>query len=68
MSPAAAVIGLVIRIVGAMVCSKKAKELNRSPEGWGFFGFLTPIIAMIWIQFKKPVLKFEEPDSFKKEL
>jgi hypothetical protein len=65
MSPAAAVIGLVIRIVGAMVCSKKAKELNRSPEGWGFFGFLTPIIAMIWIQFKKPVLKFEEPDSFK---
>jgi hypothetical protein len=65
MSPGAAVIGLVIRIVGAMVCSKKAKELNRSPEGWGFFGFLTPIIAMIWIQFKKPVLKFEEPDSFK---
>jgi hypothetical protein len=65
MSPGATVIGLVIRIVGAMVCSKKAKELNRSPEGWGFFGFLTPIIAMIWIQFKKPVLKFEEPDSFK---
>ncbi len=64
MSPAAAIIGLAIRIVGARVCSKKAKELNRSPEGWGFFGFLTPIIAMIWIQFKKPVLKFDETDNF----
>jgi hypothetical protein len=60
MSPAAAIIGLVIRIVGVSVCSKKAKELNRSPELWGFFGFLTPILAMIWIQFKKPILKFEE--------
>jgi hypothetical protein len=62
MSPAAAILGLVIRIVGVMVCSKQAKSLNRSPELWGLFGFLTPIIAMIWIQFKKPVLKFEEPD------
>lgn len=63
MSPAAAILGLVIRIVGVMVCSKQAKTLNRSPEGWGFFGFLTPILAMIWIQFMKPIMKFEEPEG-----
>lgn len=50
------ILGLVLRIVGAIVCSNKAKELNRSTGGWGFFGFISPIIAMIWIQFMKPVM------------
>jgi hypothetical protein len=63
MSPLAAILGLIIRIVGVIVCYNKAKSLNRSPEGWGFFGFIAPIMAMIWIQFKKPVLKFEEPTN-----
>jgi hypothetical protein len=53
------ILGLVLRIVGAVVCSNKAKELNRSTGGWGFFGFISPIIAMIWIQFMKPVMVWD---------
>ena len=52
------VIGL--RIAGVIVCSNKAEELNRSKGGWGFFGFVSPILAMIWIQFMKPVMKWDE--------
>ena len=50
------IIQMVLRIVGSIVCSNKAKELNRSTGGWGLFGFLIPILAMIWIQFMKPVI------------
>jgi len=50
---------LVLRIVGAVVCSNKAKELNRSTSGWGFFGFISPIVAIIWIQFMKPIMVWE---------
>ena len=49
------IVVLVLRVVGIVVCSKKAKELNRSTSGWGFFGFISPILAMIWIQFMKPI-------------
>jgi hypothetical protein len=45
----------VLRIVGAYVCSNTARELNRSSGGWGFFGFVSPIIAMIWINCLKPI-------------
>lgn len=45
----------VLRIIGIFVCSSKAKELNRSSAGWGFFGFISPIIAMIWIHCLKPI-------------
>jgi hypothetical protein len=51
---------LGLRIAGIVVCSNKAKELNRNSVGWGFFGFFSPIVAMIWIQFMKPIIKFEE--------
>ena len=53
------ILGLVLRIVGAVVCSNKAKELNRSTGGWGFFGFISPILAMIWIQFMKPIMVWD---------
>ena len=53
------IIGLILRIVGIFVCASKAKELNRSAGGWGFFGFASPILAMIWIQFMKPVTDWE---------
>lgn len=53
------ILGLLLRIVGTIVCSNKAKELNRSSGGWGVFGFFMPIIAMIWIQFMKPVMKWD---------
>ncbi|HLU86831.1 MAG TPA: hypothetical protein VKZ44_03680 [Taishania sp.] len=53
------ILGLALRIVGAVVCSNKAKELNRSTGGWGFFGFISPIIAMIWIQFMKPIMVWD---------
>ncbi len=53
------IVQLVLRIIGVVVCSNKAKELNRSTGGWGFFGFVSPIIAMIWIQFMKPVMVWD---------
>jgi arginine exporter protein ArgO len=50
------IVGLVLRIVGAIVCSNKAKELNRNSGGWGMFGFISPIIAMIWIHCLNPII------------
>lgn len=43
------IIQLIIRIIGAAVCSSRASKLNRNSGNWGFFGFISPIIAMIWI-------------------
>ena len=60
MEPGVAIFTLILRIVGAAVCSNKAKALNRSSGGWGFFGFLLPIIAMIWVHFMKPIMKWDE--------
>jgi hypothetical protein len=54
------IIGLVLRIIGAVVCSNKAKELNRSTTGWGFFGFFIPIIAMIWVHCIKPKISWDK--------
>lgn len=56
MEPSFLIIGLGLRIVGAIVCVNKAKQLNRDPSGWGVFGFFLPIIAMIWIYCMKPVI------------
>ena len=50
----------ILRIVGAIVCSNKAKELNRSTGGWGFFGFVSPIIEMIWINCLKPITNWDK--------
>jgi predicted membrane channel-forming protein YqfA (hemolysin III family) len=54
------ILGIILRIVGLIVCINKAEELNRSQTGWGIFGFLLPIIAMIWIHCMKPVIKWTE--------
>lgn len=61
------ILGFVLRIVGAIVCSNKAKELNRNTGGWGFFGFIMPIIAMIWIHFMKPVMVWDENADLKEK-
>lgn len=53
------ILGFVLRIVGLFFCKEKAKELNRSTGGWATFGFLSPILAMIWISFMKPIIKWE---------
>lgn len=60
MNPAALIITLFLRIVGAIVCSNRAKQLNRSTGGWGFFGFASPIIAIIWIYCLKPVMIWDK--------
>lgn len=52
--PVILIFTLLLRIVGAVVCVNKAKELNRSTGGWGFFGFFLPVIAMIWVHCIKP--------------
>lgn len=49
------VVLLVVRIVITIYCVNKAGELNRSKGGWGIFGFFLPIVALIWIQFMKPI-------------
>ncbi|MCH4552215.1 hypothetical protein [Aestuariibaculum lutulentum] len=52
-------IQLALRVVGLLVCVNKAKSLNRSQGGWGLFGFVSPILAMIWIHFMKPITDWE---------
>jgi hypothetical protein len=54
------ILGLILRVIGLFYCKDKAKELNRSEGGWALFGFLSPIVAMIWISFMKPIIKWEE--------
>lgn len=54
------VIQLALRITGAVVCSRKATQLNRDSGSWGIFGFFMPIVAMIWIQFKKPIINWDK--------
>lgn len=53
-APVLLILQLILRLVGIIVCSNKATQLNRSAGGWGFFGFIAPIIAMIWIHCLKP--------------
>jgi hypothetical protein len=52
-------IHFVVRIVGVFVCSKKAKELNRNSNGWGLFGFISPILAICIIYAIKPLDKLK---------
>jgi hypothetical protein len=61
--PMILILQLVLRIVGVIVCANKAKELNRSEGGWGFFGFMMPIVAMIWIYCMKPIIKWENQSN-----
>lgn len=56
---AALIFQLLIRLVGIIVCVNRAKELNRSQGGWGFFGFLIPVVAMIWVYCLKPKVNWE---------
>lgn len=54
------ILNVVFRIVITVICVNKAKKLNRNAFGWGFFGLILPIIAIIWIQFMKPKTHWEE--------
>lgn len=67
MEGALPIILIILRIIGVLVCSNKAGELNRSKGGQGFFGFVSPIIAMIWIHCMKPVMKWEENTNIQKK-
>ncbi len=51
---------LILRIIGVIYCASKAGSLNRNQWGWGFFGFVMPIIAMIWISFMKPNMEWQK--------
>jgi hypothetical protein len=53
------IIMLAVRIAITVYCVNRAKQLNRSQGGWGLFGFFMPIIALIWIQFMKPKMRWE---------
>jgi hypothetical protein len=54
------VIILIFRIFAVFYCIRKAKGLNRSSSGWGIFGFFAPILAMIWISYKSPIIEWDE--------
>ena len=54
------IIYLLFRIGVIVICVKKAKSLNRGTVRWGLFGFCLPIPAIIWIQFMKPIMKWDE--------
>ncbi len=58
---------LVIRIIITVYCVNKAGDLNRSKGGWGIFGFLLPIVALIWIQFMKPKMIWEDQSEAKSQ-
>jgi hypothetical protein len=58
-----AILLILIRVIGTIVCSNRAKELNRSSSGWGTFGLVLPVIAMIWIYCLKPVIIWEKNES-----
>jgi hypothetical protein len=45
---------LLLKIIGAFICSAKARELNRSEGWWGYNGFMLPLVASIWIFCLKP--------------
>jgi hypothetical protein len=51
---------IVIRIIAIIICVQRARKLNRSQFGWGFFGFVFPIPAVIWIYCLKVNKKWIE--------
>ena len=54
------IIGLVLRIIITIYCVSKAGKLNRNTLRWGLFAFFIPILAIIWIQFMKPLIGWEK--------
>ncbi|MGR7813785.1 hypothetical protein [Lacinutrix undariae] len=54
------IVGFALRIIGAVVCSDKAKKLKRNSTAWGFGGFFFPIIAMIWVHCIKAKINWDK--------
>lgn len=57
------VILIILRIIITVYCINRAEVLQRSKLGWGFFGFILPLLALIWIQFVKSKDKVLNPIS-----
>lgn len=53
-------IGFILRIIITVYCVNKAGSLNRSKSGWGLFAFFIPLVAVVWIQFMKPLIGWEK--------
>jgi hypothetical protein len=59
---------ITLRIIITIYCVNRARKLNRNIWGWGIFGFILPLVALIWIQFMKPrLLWYKNPDLYSKE-
>ena len=54
---------LILRILVTIYCVNRARDLNRNKTGWGIFAFCIPILAIIWIQFIKPISNVEKNES-----
>ena len=57
------IVFLIARILITIYCVNRARDLNRSKAGWGIFAFCIPILAIIWIQFIKPVSNVQKNES-----
>ena len=50
-----ALVQIALRVIGIIVCVNKARSLKRNALGWGAFGFLLPIVAMVAVYCMKPL-------------
>jgi hypothetical protein len=48
-------LGTIFSLVVSFYCVKKAEKLNRSRFGWALFGLCLPLIAVIVVQYMKPL-------------
>ena len=68
MNPQAIIFTLILRVLIAIYCYNKAGKLNRNKNGWSFFGFVAPFLAIIWMQFMKPLNSNEQMEEMTSEL
>jgi len=50
-----ALVQIALRVIGIIVCVNRARSLKRNTFGWGAFGFLLPIVAMVAVYCMKPL-------------
>jgi formate hydrogenlyase subunit 3/multisubunit Na+/H+ antiporter MnhD subunit len=47
------IIQIVFRVIAAVICTFRARNLNRSQTIWGIFGFIFPVLAVIAVFLMK---------------
>lgn len=52
MDPVLTTFSFLIRIISGIYCLNKAEKLNKPKSILFLFGFITPLITIIWILYK----------------